>query len=272
MATPNAAGSSRQPHVPTEIEGESPSGTSNSVGSDYDSNRRLLQTCRWRTARYCDQECARYFDCPSHVVERALSDTEQRPAVAEEEHQEQENAEDEEDTQGAVSPLSEDDEEEDGARSARSPSPELQVPATEVTNAAAVGTSGTPEALGTQHDDAAVGSSSDLAPADSLHSPGPLAGRRGSGEEQNEPPVSPVPRPVPRNDGAVSGPQATNTSASSLASVTSPVPTSPPILSSPAERVHSGAVLPRWQPDSEQTYCPICGTQFSIFVRKHHCR
>ncbi|KAI1106691.1 FYVE-domain-containing protein [Jackrogersella minutella] len=30
--------------------------------------------------------------------------------------------------------------------------------------------------------------------------------------------------------------------------------------------------LPRWQPDSEVTYCPICHTQFSFFVRKHHCR
>jgi hypothetical protein len=31
-------------------------------------------------------------------------------------------------------------------------------------------------------------------------------------------------------------------------------------------------VLPRWQPDNEVTYCPICHTQFSFFVRKHHCR
>ncbi len=31
-------------------------------------------------------------------------------------------------------------------------------------------------------------------------------------------------------------------------------------------------VLPRWQPDAEVTYCPICRTQFSFFVRKHHCR
>ena len=29
---------------------------------------------------------------------------------------------------------------------------------------------------------------------------------------------------------------------------------------------------PRWQPDAEVTYCPICQTQFSFFVRKHHCR
>ncbi|KAG5952380.1 hypothetical protein E4U53_000997 [Claviceps sorghi] len=30
--------------------------------------------------------------------------------------------------------------------------------------------------------------------------------------------------------------------------------------------------LPRWQPDVEVTFCPICRAQFSFFVRKHHCR
>ncbi|OKL63535.1 hypothetical protein UA08_01200 [Talaromyces atroroseus] len=30
--------------------------------------------------------------------------------------------------------------------------------------------------------------------------------------------------------------------------------------------------LPRWQPDSEVTHCPICGSQFSFWYRKHHCR
>ena len=30
--------------------------------------------------------------------------------------------------------------------------------------------------------------------------------------------------------------------------------------------------LPRWQPDSEVAYCPICGNEFSLFYRKHHCR
>jgi hypothetical protein len=30
--------------------------------------------------------------------------------------------------------------------------------------------------------------------------------------------------------------------------------------------------VPRWQPDSEVTHCPICRIKFSIFVRKHHCR
>ena len=30
--------------------------------------------------------------------------------------------------------------------------------------------------------------------------------------------------------------------------------------------------LPRWQPDSEVTKCPICDTTFSFWYRKHHCR
>lgn len=59
------------------------------------------------------------------------------------------------------------------------------------------------------------------------------------------------------------------------------------------QREHAtGLVLPRWQPDAEVTFCPICRTQFSTFVlyvmflcdeliligrlgffiRKHHCR
>ncbi|KZF22463.1 hypothetical protein L228DRAFT_268926 [Xylona heveae TC161] len=31
-------------------------------------------------------------------------------------------------------------------------------------------------------------------------------------------------------------------------------------------------VLPRWQPDSEVSTCPICNTPFTFWYRKHHCR
>lgn len=33
-----------------------------------------------------------------------------------------------------------------------------------------------------------------------------------------------------------------------------------------------GMTLPRWQPDAEVSECPICGTVFSFWHRKHHCR
>ncbi|CZR50962.1 uncharacterized protein PAC_00837 [Phialocephala subalpina] len=44
---------------------------------------------------------------------------------------------------------------------------------------------------------------------------------------------------------------------------------------SPQYRVlpgYEGAMLPRWQPDEEVTACPICGSVFTMFNRKHHCR
>ena len=31
-------------------------------------------------------------------------------------------------------------------------------------------------------------------------------------------------------------------------------------------------VLPKWQPDSEASECPICKRQFSLLFRRHHCR
>ncbi|PGG98792.1 hypothetical protein AJ80_09476 [Polytolypa hystricis UAMH7299] len=38
------------------------------------------------------------------------------------------------------------------------------------------------------------------------------------------------------------------------------------------ERSFTDHTLPRWQPDSEVSQCPICGTAFSFWYRKHHCR
>ena len=31
-------------------------------------------------------------------------------------------------------------------------------------------------------------------------------------------------------------------------------------------------ILPKWQPDSEVSECPICSRQFTFWFRKHHCR
>ena len=45
-----------------------------------------------------------------------------------------------------------------------------------------------------------------------------------------------------------------------------------PVLRSSQPAISQEFALPRWQPDSEVNECPICGTQFSIFYRRHHCR
>jgi len=34
----------------------------------------------------------------------------------------------------------------------------------------------------------------------------------------------------------------------------------------------SDAVVPKWQPDTEVSRCPVCKTEFSFWYRKHHCR
>lgn len=43
-------------------------------------------------------------------------------------------------------------------------------------------------------------------------------------------------------------------------------------VSSGAVRRGSEFVLPPWQPDASVTHCFVCGSQFTFFYRKHHCR
>ena len=50
-----------------------------------------------------------------------------------------------------------------------------------------------------------------------------------------------------------------------------PLPQTPSITS-PKPRLTGEIVLPRWQPDSEVSECPICGRTFTFWFRKHHCR
>ncbi|KAF2265516.1 FYVE-domain-containing protein [Lojkania enalia] len=65
-----------------------------------------------------------------------------------------------------------------------------------------------------------------------------------------------------------------------LISVPSIAPNRPPLPSFPSRssagsrerRRESDIVLPPWQPDSEVSHCPVCGSQFTFFYRKHHCR
>jgi len=50
-----------------------------------------------------------------------------------------------------------------------------------------------------------------------------------------------------------------------------PLPRTPSFTDSSGAR-RTDFALPRWQPDSEVSECPICGRTFAFWLRKHHCR
>ncbi|ROV97539.1 hypothetical protein VSDG_04637 [Cytospora chrysosperma] len=77
---------------------------------DNGSNPRV---CPYRTTRFHDQECSRYFDCPTHQIERARSEG----SASEDEDEEDEEEETIEDEVGEdVEADDDDDEEEHEAR------------------------------------------------------------------------------------------------------------------------------------------------------------
>lgn len=70
--------------------------------------------------------------------------------------------------------------------------------------------------------------------------------------------------------GAAVSPEVIDLTSSSPPAV-SPLPLQrpPPRRSSNSSR---GYVVPRWQPDSEVSECPICHRPFTLWFRRHHCR
>ena len=245
--------------------------------------------CQWTTSRFHDQECAHYFDCPSHTVERRVPSD-----------QPEEQAE----SPPLVFPTEElpYDLYGDGDNSSHnSPSEASQPDITAVTESPAGETSlgdtmaspGSPELApmttplphkprdseaieqreGSQSSfsfpqrQASVASSfdphSDMERDDETPNlaSGPLPGPSQPSTAQNQtssPSASPGGYPARRHSAQVS-PQG--------------IPRQPqPRPQEGTSRRPSDFVLPRWQPDAEVTYCPICQTQFSFFVRKHHCR
>lgn len=280
MADSPAEGNSPLAHAsPTAVHhaGSRPSSSSGSsyIGSDAPTTDSV--NCPWRTPEFHEDECSRYFDCPTHVVERQLPE----PAAAVllvEPSAEPSHANSIGGPSAVVDP-----EETPGPSSRRSESPPEE-------RSRSVSTSSS-EQLG----EASPQNDNDrppmVPPRDESYFPNmshePEAARAGLLElpirttslpqtastlsqttdpTQRRLPSPPLP-PVPQS-----------TRPSMLELPPTPRSTSETTSSSAASssrslhRNPSELVLPRWQPDSDVTFCPICRTQFSFFVRKHHCR
>jgi len=241
------------------------------------------EVCRYRTTRFHDQECARYFDCPTHLVERVLSD------AGEDEDGEDQQEHREESHDVVMSEAGEEEEEDD-----------------EIAGGEDVGDAVHEEAERDRPEGSPVMEAEEVRPA-TPHMPGDTADNPIVLEDSTPAPSRidrrPEPRQVASGGRAEAGPSSAGAPASlqHIAAFEAPqisrmtslqdslsmasqrqaqVPTlaqihRPMEAQMAATAVRSGPpefAVPRWQPDAEVTYCPICHTQFSIFVRKHHCR
>lgn len=235
------------------------------VGSDTP-DAAPLQRCPWQTFQLHDQECSRYFDCPSHLVERRLSiDETGVTRVGHDTHpsenvgsgsQNQTNPEQETERPRPLTdtPTRQDQESTEASPPSSEP---LTLPIPLSSSPRQTRNLGDREP--DQTDTESTASESDLyqesdtegparetidrnaPPSPVLDSRGSLASLRRDRELRNQ----------GHSQGQSPSPQAS--------------PQARPDAMSDFE-------LPRWQPDAEVTYCPICHSQFNIFVRKHHCR
>ncbi|PNY28038.1 E3 ubiquitin-protein ligase PIB1 [Tolypocladium capitatum] len=295
MASPSGHSRPIPISEPAAADDSADSGSRGSYSSG-DSLQFSMALCRWRTIEFHDQECSRYFDCPSHILERRSSmddDQEPRtsgggPSATSEAHDANEDASggsidsaDVPSTERTPNDQSHRDaalHESIGSSPGLSTSPEAGI-ATEaqaqrdepiilpVRTSSAVGRSNStasqsgtsrsqPHGIPTPLPDMERAGETYRAAYERLGLPGPLSSPGYPAIESSEESTS------HRNYGrsAVQGNQA------------SEVGTSRQIEAQSNDGGSLEFALPRWQPDAEVTYCPICHAQFSIFVRKHHCR
>lgn len=252
------------------------------TAGDLDRTRNI---CRWRSPQFHDRECDRFFDCPSHIVERSLSDagsvhdhhhSEPDAQVASSRsssHHQSSSSESGHDV-GAHSPRQSPESHDASTSPVSTHSIEQPVPPSNPTPTSdSTDIISALEALG-------------MTPSETQPSTSPYTTARHGYDppSQQHPPAAaeavageqvlsglPEPRrertPVSRErmDAPLPSPRRRQLSES-----LPPLPQPPRSEAEPA--IPAEWSLPRWQSDAEVTYCPICRTQFSFFVRKHHCR
>ncbi|KAF4337613.1 PIB1-phosphatidylinositol(3)-phosphate binding [Fusarium beomiforme] len=241
--------------------------------------------CPWRNRRFHQQECSRYFDCPSHTIERSLS-----------EH----GSEDEESIHSSSLPHANDDRSQFETQTVRFLNQELaQVGITR--------NEALPTAFDVTDDDRNAASATYDDPISNQYRSGPAVAQESGQPSSDTPQTSQstytggsshnmqfrqrdsqtagsshpdhrIRTSQETNAPNSQGPQRMYTTPSRermdapLPSLRSLEEALPPLPRSARQSISSDPQRPRWQPDNEVTYCPICHTQFSFFIRKHHCR
>lgn len=255
--------------------------------------------CEYRTPRFRHHECSRFFDCPGHTLKRSDSDDEHNSEgenLEEEDMPDGERANDDAPApEHGHHPAQAPPADEQGMSSRRrGKAPEHAIAGREVvdltssspepgpSNAAESSASGAHAA--SRRDPVLIDLTQDTPPPEQstaastgeralpnipavCSSSSIYSAQRATGAESpaghRRPGTPPSPPPPTRR-------RTSSNNHNNLGSASRSARTQP---QRPSEgRRPSDIVLPRWQPDAEVTLCPICHTQFSIFVRKHHCR
>ncbi len=229
--------------------------------SSYAGSSAPASPCPYRSSHSFDGECTRYFDCPTHILERSHREHEEagpssRPSQPEEDRPEsgqETSVIDRIDRAEAGSSLPTDDQHRDDV-------------VTDLPNPA-------PAAISLRQEDESQGRRTTAQPREEPISRGddglntPITLREAlneTGEGRNGTTTTTT------SEAAI--PRITHASANPLARNSVLNPIAPGFNPRAERRSPLEFALPRWQPDAEVTYCPICGTQFGFFVRKHHCR
>ncbi|KAI0842963.1 FYVE-domain-containing protein [Hypoxylon sp. FL0890] len=232
--------------------------------------------CPYQNAEFFGQECSRYHDCPTHLIERSpvgettadtgaieTSSAPTQPEVTP--PRVNGTVEDAANTEGMGAGVSQ------GGASIPEQNQDIATPSLPVVvNGSSSGQTNSTSRPVSQRERVSAAQEEGITLREALHQTTESLDGLSIGNSAPSSSISdsrsPHPRYTSRNGTAPSVPPESQQPNSSLN------PTALAFSPRTERRSPQEITLPRWQPDSEVTYCPICHTQFSFFVRKHHCR
>ncbi|OTA84580.1 hypothetical protein M434DRAFT_400420 [Hypoxylon sp. CO27-5] len=233
--------------------------------------------CPYQNSEFFGQECSRYHDCPTHMIERSSAEeiatgtgvveTVSRPTeLGATPTQVNGTVEDGANTEGAGA---ETEVNQAGISIPQQNQATTTTPLAVVVNGS-LGRTNSGSQRASQREHVSAAQEEGITLREALHQTTESLNGLSIGNEASSSSISDSRLPpsgnTTQNGTGPSDPRETQQLASRLN------PIAPTFSPRPERRSPQDITLPRWQPDSEVTYCPICHTQFSFFVRKHHCR